>query len=69
MDLPDPGIELRSLALEVDSLPTELSGKGTKVVSNYGIQAMTQCWMFKGDSGYNTNYQLEDKWLIFPIEI
>ena len=27
--------------MEVDSLPTELSGKGTKVVSNYGIQAMT----------------------------
>ena len=69
MDLPDPGIELRSLALQVDSLPTELSGKGTKVVSNYGIQAMTQCWMFKRDSGYYTDYQLEEKWLTFPIEI
>ena len=27
VDLPDPGIELGSLALQVDSLPTELSGK------------------------------------------
>ena len=27
MDLPDPGIEPRSLALQADSLPTELSGK------------------------------------------
>ena len=26
-DLPDPGIELWSLALQADSLPTELSGK------------------------------------------
>ena len=26
-DLPDPGIELESPALEADSLPTELSGK------------------------------------------
>ena len=29
MDLPDPGIELVSPALQVDSLPTELSGKPT----------------------------------------
>ena len=27
MDLPDSGIELGSHALQVDSLPTELSGK------------------------------------------
>ena len=27
MDLPDPGIELGSTALQVDFLPTELSGK------------------------------------------
>ena len=26
-DLPEPGIELESPALQVDSLPTELSGK------------------------------------------
>ena len=26
-DLPNPGIELRSSALQADSLPTELSGK------------------------------------------
>ena len=27
VDLPDPGIELGSPALQADSLPTELSGK------------------------------------------
>ena len=27
MDLPDPGVELGSPALQADSLPTELSGK------------------------------------------
>jgi len=27
VDLPDPGIELGSPAVQVDSLPTELSGK------------------------------------------
>ena len=30
MDLPDPGIKLGSPALQVDSLPTELSGKPNK---------------------------------------
>ena len=30
MDLPDPGIEPVSLALQADSLPTELSGKPLK---------------------------------------
>ena len=29
-DLPDPGIEPRSLALQVNSLPTELPGKSLK---------------------------------------
>ena len=36
VDLPDPGIELRSPALQADSLPTELSGKSPK--SKYSIQ-------------------------------
>ena len=30
-DLPDPGIEPRSRALQVDSLPTELQGKQNKL--------------------------------------
>ena len=29
-DFPDPGFELRSPALQADSLPTELQGKPTK---------------------------------------
>ena len=33
-DLPDPGIELRSPALQVDSLSAELPGKQTPVVKN-----------------------------------
>ena len=32
-DLPDPGIELRSPALQVDSLPTELSEKPGVLIS------------------------------------
>ena len=31
-DLPNPGIEPRSPALQADSLPTELSGKPVRVV-------------------------------------
>ena len=31
-DLPDPGIEPRSPTLQVDSLPTELSGKSLKII-------------------------------------
>ena len=31
VDLPDPGIKLRSPALQADSLPTELSGKPLNV--------------------------------------
>ena len=32
-DLPDPGIELRSPALQADSLPSETSGKRTTDIS------------------------------------
>ena len=34
VDLPDPGIEPRSPALQTDSLPTELSGKPTLLCEN-----------------------------------
>ena len=34
-DLPDPGIERESLALQEDSLPTELSGKPTSMKTNW----------------------------------
>ena len=33
-DIPDPGIELRSSALQEDSLPTELPGKSDSVDHN-----------------------------------
>ena len=41
MDLPDPGIELRSSALQVDSLPTELSGK---LRTNVGEGEVSVLW-------------------------
>ena len=37
-DLPNLGIELGSPALQVDSLPTELSGKPKKLVYNQSCQ-------------------------------
>ena len=36
-DLPDPGIELGSPALQVDSLPAELPGKPVQVLSDEGM--------------------------------
>ena len=34
-DLPDPGIEPGSPALQADSLPTELSGKPKELIKRY----------------------------------
>ena len=36
-DLPDPGIKLRSLALQADSLPSEPPGKPMYLLSGYEI--------------------------------
>ena len=48
MDLPNPGIKLESPALQVDSLPTELSGKplisGTSF-QELGEGEMSSCLM------------------------
>ena len=49
VDLPDPGIELESSALQADSLPTELSGKPgcIKVVHIYfGMSLISNCFVF-----------------------
>ena len=40
MDLPGPGIERGSLALQADSLPTELSGKPTEISERHTINEM-----------------------------
>ena len=40
MDLPDPGIELGSSALQADSLPTELSGKPTEISGKHTLNEM-----------------------------
>ena len=42
MDLPNPGIELGSPALQADSLPTELSGKP---LSNYKETSLVVQWL------------------------
>ena len=39
MDLPDPGIELGSPALQADSLPTELPGKPLSIL----VQVLCCC--------------------------
>ena len=41
-DLPDPGIEARSPALQADSLPSELTGK-TQVTSLLQVQTWSVC--------------------------
>ena len=46
-DLPNPGIELRSPALQVDSLPTEPQGK-----PSFFFFYLEKCqWNFDGDYG------------------
>ena len=52
-DLPDPGIELGSPALQVDSLPTELSGKPLNNVTLYYKKWKTifPSNVFSSDSG------------------
>jgi len=46
-DLPDPGIELWSPALQADSLPTELSGKPKQVVNYVILSGNENCQMRK----------------------
>ena len=49
MDLPDPGIEPESPALQADSLPTELSGKPEANVKG----------RFNGITGTNSNVRFQ----------
>ena len=48
MDLPNPGIELESPALQADSLPTELSGQ-PQVVFHQGQERQTQMGKLSSD--------------------
>ena len=51
VDLPDPGIEPRSPALQEDSLPTELWGKPTKITLLRNIYDMKMCsWQRRGEN-------------------
>ena len=50
-DLPDPGIELGSPALQVDSLPTELSREApTPIIRNYRLGFILFIYFFGGGS-------------------
>ena len=49
MDLPNPGIELGSPALQVDSLPAELSGKPLTTVG-----ASNENWSLGAGVGVDT---------------
>ena len=42
VDLPDPGIEAGSPALQVDSLPTELSGKSVGTAGMFILSWLAQ---------------------------
>ena len=42
MDLPDPGIKPGSPALQVDSLPTELSGKPVGIYRQFNIEILVR---------------------------
>ena len=55
-DLPDPGIELRSLALQADSLPSELPGKLTLVI--YFIHGISRVWIFEWE-GHNSAHKTQ----------
>ena len=48
-NLPDPGIEARSLALQADSLPTELPGNSHKY--SYTSQILTKVVLVVQDAG------------------
>ena len=50
MDLPDPGIKPGSAALQVDSLPTELSGVfgGGEKNNNNNVPILFKPMLFKG---------------------
>ena len=64
-DLPDPGIEQRSPALQVDTLPTVPSGKPALYVSTYKV--LIKNLAFGMDSINGTNYWYS--WFYFHIQI
>ena len=55
-DLPYPGIELRSLTLQADSLPSELPGKLTLVICF--IHGISRVWIFEWE-GHNSAHKTQ----------
>ena len=59
-DLPDPGIESRSPALQADALPSELPGKPAFLRgSSYQIEIPTQRHIFPGTTQYKLHMYKE----------
>ena len=59
-DLPDPGIELGSSALQVDSLPSKLPGKvQPKKIRQRAKQCKTESWIAWYDEAKNINRSIE----------
>ena len=64
-DLPNPGVELRSPALQVDTLPTMLSGKAALYVSTYKVLIKNLAF---GRDSINRSYYCYS-WFYFHIQI
>ena len=58
-DLPNPGIELRSPALQANSLPTELSGK-------LNVQFFVILWTIAHQAPLSTDFSRQEYWSEFP---
>ena len=64
MDLPNPGIKPRSSALQVDSLPTELSGKPikTKQIKAMSMDLQSNDWcVYRKKKGHRNGEESHEK--------
>ena len=78
-DLPNPGIEPRSPALQADSLPTELPGKPKHYLALSGFSSQPKCLKVKVAKSFPTLWDLVDytihgnlqarilEWVAFPL--
>ena len=66
-DLPDPGIEPGSPALEADSLPTELSGNNIKVKSLSRIWLLATPWTAAYQASPSMGFSRQEYWSGVPL--
>ena len=69
-DLPNPGIEPRSPALQVDSLPTELSGTASLLLPSHisRVQLFATPWTVAHQAPLSMGFSRQEYWsrLLFP---